>query len=110
MRASHTNTSSLTLTFQGCGWEERSTISSIGTSGATHTLDNPSSATCLDLCYLYGQWINGGGTWYTYWGIFTSCPHVHFKAGTTLELYGEHAVTKNGFVSNTGSTDAVYHP
>lgn len=64
---------------------------------------------CLDYCYLYGQWINSGGTYYTYYGSYSMCDHYaqYFNSSQT-ELYGLHSVIKNSQVSSTRSTDATY--
>lgn len=97
------NPSSFLDTHQSCNWQGLSRI--IGTHGQAWTTDV--STNCLSHCYLYGQWINGGGTYYTYNGIFQSCIHYReYPNSSQTELYGEHAVIKNAIASSYRSTDA----
>jgi len=90
--------------WQGCAWQGATRLMT----PVSQAFTNDNYYPCLDLCYLYGQWINSGGTYYTYYGSYSACDsYAQYTNSNQTELYGEHSVIKNNQVSSTRSTDAT---
>lgn len=90
-------------TFNGCDWTGNTRI--LSSAGQAWTFDD--NLSCLDYCYLYGQWINYSGTYYTYAVGWDYCNHyAQYSNFSQTELYGEHKVQLDGYPSSLRSTDA----
>lgn len=99
------NPSYFNATWQGCNWQGVSRIMTPVSQEWTFDLSSP----CLDFCYGYGQWINAGGTYYTWNSGYTSCSSTYkeYTNSSQTELYGEHDAVKNNQFSGVRSTDAT---
>lgn len=90
--------------WQGCQWEGLTRLGS--PVSQAYTFDNSG---CLDYCFLYAQWLNSGGTYYTYYGSYQYCPsYAQYSNISQTELYGEHSVVKDFNYSSSRATDAIY--
>jgi hypothetical protein len=90
-------------TFLGCSWPGLGRLGSTS-QGWTSTPCAAQSA------YLYQQYINSGGTVYTYWGGWLAGNnHYHEETISGLvELYGEHNIAIDWQSAGLRSTDATY--
>lgn len=92
-------------TFLGCPWQGLGRLG--GTSQGWSSVDGSCAAQST---YLYQQYINSGGTVYTYWGGWVAGNnHYHDQTISGLtELYGTHNVTISWQTAGLRSTDATY--
>ncbi len=101
------NPSYFNATWDSCNWTGQSRI--FASTGQEWTFDS-SGPGCLAQCYLYGQWINSGGTYYVHSGTWSSCgasSYHQYANSSQTELYGEHDVKSwSGYYYGHRSTDA----